>query len=229
MKLSKFIIPMLVVFLMAVTIFVSGCDRENNTVAANDLMQSGIISEEVIASLPAEDVSDAETAGLVFMREEEKLARDVYLTLYSQWSVRVFSNISRSEQMHTDAIALLLEKYEIEDPVQVDSLGVFKNEALQALYDTLLVQGKQSLVEALKVGALIEEVDIRDIQKELDENVDNQDIAYVYENLMRGSRNHLRAFVNNLSAQGVEYAPQILSQEDYLAIINSDWERGGNR
>ena len=179
-----------------------------------------------IDQFPAEDVNDAEAEGLIFMREEEKLARDVYKTLYTHWNIRVFNNIPRSEQQHMDAIKLLLDRYQLEDPVGDDLLGVFKNEALQELYNTLTAQGSVSLVEALKAGALIEEIDILDLQRELDDDVDNQDITFVYENLMKGSRNHLRAFVRNLSRQGVEYVPQKLSEEQYLEIINSDRERG---
>ncbi len=99
---------------------------------------------------------------------------------------------------------------------------MFKNETLQGLYNTLIEQGSVSLIEALKVGALIEEIDILDIQNELNEHVDNQDVTFVYDNLLKGSRNHLRAFVRNLSRQGVEYTPQKLSEEQYLAIINAE-------
>ena len=179
-----------------------------------------------IDQFPVEEVSDAEVDGLIFMREEEKLARDVYKTLYTHWNVRVFTNIPRAEQQHMDAIKLLLDRYQLKDPVDPDSLGIFKNETLQSLYTSLTEQGSVSLVEALKIGALIEEIDILDLQRELDDNVDNQDITFVYQNLMKGSRNHLRAFVRNLGKQGVEYTPQKMSEEQYLKIINSDWERG---
>ncbi len=121
-----------------------------------------------------------------------------------------------------DAIKTLLDRYELDDPVGIDSIGVYKNEILQDLYNVLIEQGNVSLIEALKVGALIEEIDILDIQHELDEHVDNQDVSFVYDNLLKGSRNHLRAFVRNLSRQGVEYTPQKLSEEQYLAIINGE-------
>jgi len=203
----------------------NGC---NSALEANSNLNARNLEATTISidQFPVQNVSDAETDGLIFMREEEKLARDVYKTLYTHWTVRVFNNIPRSEQRHMDAIKLLLDRYELEDPVETDSIGVFKNETLQELYATLIEQGSASLVEALKVGALIEEIDILDLQRELDNNVDNQDITYVYENLMKGSRNHLRAFVRNLSRQGVEYAPQKMSEEQYLEIINSDRERG---
>jgi len=186
------------------------------------------IDPETILEMPSDSLSQAESDDLIFMREEEKLARDVYTVLYQSWGQRIFNNISRSEQMHTDAIKTLIEKYSLTDPVSNDSVGVFMNETLQSLFTTLTEQGKTSLIEALKVGALIEEIDILDLQRELDEDVDNEDIIYVYENLMRGSRNHLRAFVRNLQRQGVIYEPQKLTPEAYQAIIDSDWERGGH-
>jgi hypothetical protein len=88
-----------------------------------------------------------------------------------------------------------------------------------------MTQGNKTDVDALKVGATIEEVDIVDLQKHLKET-DNKDIALVYDNLMRGSRNHLRAFVKNLNTRGITYAPQYLTQTEYNTIIASGIERG---
>ena len=156
------------------------------------------------------------------MREEEKLARDVYNLLFDKWGVKVFNNIAKAEQQHTDVIKVLLVKYELEDPVSNDTPGMFMNEDLQSLYDPLVTKGDSSLVDALLVGALIEEVDIIDIQKEIDDHVDNEDVAFVYDNLINGSYNHLRAFVKNLSRQGVLYIPRLLSEKVYNGIINNN-------
>ena len=191
----------------------AGTDNTQNT-------QS--ITAVTITEFPLEELNQGEIDGLIFMREEEKLARDVYIAMYGKWGKRVFNNISESEQRHMDALKTLFDRYELDDPVGENSLGVFKNETLQDLYNMLIDQGSVSLIEALKVGALIEEIDILDIQYELDEHVDNQDVTFVYDNLLKGSRNHLRAFVRNLSRQGVEYTPQKLSEEQYLAIINGE-------
>lgn len=177
-------------------------------------------------NLPVEALSDQEKSSLLFMREEEKLARDIYLKLYDQWNHQVFNNISASEQTHTEAVLRLIEKYQLTDPVGNNEIGVFVNADLQALYDQLLQQGQTNLVEALKVGALVEEVDILDLENALNEFVDNQDMRLVYKNLMQASRNHLRAFVKNLQNQGVTYVPQRLSQEEFDAIVNSGWETG---
>lgn len=177
-----------------------------------------------IDQMPAGTLSDAEKDGILYMREEEKLAHDVYLMLYDQWNLAIFDNIARSEQTHTDAVKTLIDKYELEDPA-VDAIGSFSNPELQELYDTLVDQGSNSLRDALEVGAAIEEIDILDLEEYMAET-DNEAITLVYENLMKGSRNHLRAFVSTLEKQGFEYAPQYLSQDEYEDIISSPVERG---
>ena len=172
-------------------------------------------------------ISPEEAADLQFMREEEKLAHDVYVTLYEKWGLRVFANISRSEQQHTEAVAYLLDRYDITDPAAGNDLGEFTDEKLQALYDQLVAQGSKSVADALKVGAAIEEIDILDLQERLAET-DNADIERVYNSLLAGSENHLRAFVGNLKARtGETYAPQYLSQAAYNAIVTASGSQGG--
>ena len=120
-----------------------------------------------------------------------------------------------------DAILGLIEKYELEDPAMGLETGEFQNEELQDLFNSLQESGQSDKISALKAGALIEETDILDIQKELNENVDHQDVRFVYENLIRGSSNHLRAFVWVLSRNNVEYEPVLLSQEEYDSILSN--------
>lgn len=164
-------------------------------------------------------LSPAEAASLSFMREEEKLAHDVYVTLYDQWGVQVFTNIAASEQTHTDAIATLLDRYGLSDPAAGNAVGEFNDPALQALYDQLVAQGSLSLVDALKVGAAIEEIDILDLEERIAETT-HADIKLAYNNLMAGSGNHLRAFVSTLEQQtGERYTPQYLDQAAYDAIV----------
>lgn len=172
-----------------------------------------------IMQLPEEDLSINERNGLIFLREEEKLARDVYMYFYEFFPVGPFKNIPKSEQQHMDAIKFLLDRYEIADPASGKNAGEFQNSELQELYIKLTEAGKD-VKEALKVGALIEEIDIRDLRSELDNHVDNQDIQFVYQNLINGSKNHLRAFTRVLKVYGEEYTPGILSEEDYLNIVN---------
>ena len=176
-------------------------------------------ANQFFASTSLDDLSDNEAAGLVFMREEEKLARDVYIYLYETWGQKTFDNIAVSEQAHTDAMLELLYKYGIDDPVGDNPEGVFVDQNLQGLYDTLIATGSASLIDALLVGAAIEEIDLIDIKHLVDELDGNDDIRLVYENLIAGSENHLRAFVRALEQQGIIYTPGHLSQEEYDAII----------
>lgn len=182
--------------------------------------------QQQLSTIPKQSLSDSEKASLAFMREEELLAHDIYAELYKRYSLPIFNNIASSEQTHTEAVLVLLERYELNDPAANHIAGVFTNQTLQSLYDTLLVRGLQSETEALKVGALVEEVDINDLKVQLAEKVDNQDIILVYENLMKGSRNHLRAFTKNLKMRGIIYVPEVLSQADYDAIITGNMEHG---
>ena len=179
-----------------------------------------------LSTLPLEEIQPAESVSLTYMREEEKLAHDVYAQLDQLWgaSVRVFGNIASSEATHTEAIRLLLQRYTLTDPAANAAEAVFQNADLQQLYARLLAQGSVSMIEALKVGAAIEEIDMFDIQADLPA-IDNQDIALVYQNLLKGSRNHLRAFVSALSAQGINYVPQYMSLQDYQTIIDGPMER----
>ena len=225
MRFSHFIIILTLVTIVIGLLNIISCSSSLEA-GIDNTESSQLITAETIAEFPIEELNEGEANGLIFMREEEKLARDVYIAMYDKWGRRVFNNISESEQKHMDALKTLIDRYELDDPVGENALGEFKNETLQDLYNMLIEQGSVSLIEALKVGALIEEIDILDIQNELDEHVDNQDLTFVYDNLLKGSRNHLRAFVRNLSRQGVEYTPLKLSEENYLAIISGEWERG---
>ncbi|NJE84318.1 DUF2202 domain-containing protein [Thermococcus sp. CX2] len=165
------------------------------------------------------DLSQEEIDGLLWMREEEKLARDVYLTFYEMYGLPIFYNIAQSEQTHTDTVLALIEKYNLTDPA-TDEIGVFTNPELQALYDQLVEMGSQSLIDALKVGALIEETDIADLE-EWTAKTDNADIIQVYESLKAGSENHLRGFVSVLANYGVTYEPQVVSEDYYKEVISS--------
>ena len=170
------------------------------------------------------ELTDAEIEGLRWMREEEKLAGDLYTLFDAEYDLRIFANISRSENTHANAVLYLLEQFEIEDSA-VDASGVFANETLQGIYSDLKAAGEVSLLEALKVGAYVEELDILDLEQRL-EDTSNEDIELVYENLLRGSRNHLRAFTRVLAQNGFDYEPTLLSDEYYTETIAAEMERG---
>lgn len=182
-------------------------------------------ASSLVLGLEKTDLTSDEIAGLVKMREEEKLARDVYTALGQIWGMNIFSNIASSEQTHTDAVKTLLNRYAIPDPVVNNNIGVFHSSEMQELYNTLTEQGRQSLGEALKVGAIIEDLDINDLET-LMKATNKNDILVVYSNLQKGSRNHLRAFTKNLDKQGITYTPTYISQEEYNSIVSANQEKG---
>ena len=181
-----------------------------------------------LAQATGAELSVAEIEALLYMREEEKLAQDVYMALYERWGLPIFLNISQSEQSHTDSIKVLLDRYGLADPASSQA-GVFTNPELQALYNELVVRGEVSITEALKTGAAIEEIDILDLENDLAVVV-QPDIQQVFQNLLQGSCNHLRAFVSNLENQSGEiYQPQYLPTEQYQSIISELSGNGAGR
>lgn len=179
---------------------------------------------DYIFNLPMEELSEHELHSLKQMREEEKLARDVYLTLYDKWNVNLFNNIAKSEQTHTDMVALIVEKYGLDDPF-IDELGVFADSAIQELYFTLVEIGNESLAQAVFIGCTIEDLDIYDLEEFL-VDTDNEDIRMVYQNLMKGSRNHARSFNWLYATQGETYVAQFITAAEWEQIISSPSERG---
>jgi hypothetical protein len=141
------------------------------------------------------------------------------------WAPPIFANIASSEATHSAAVKTLLDRYQVADPLEGLPNGTFKTPAFQALYDHLVAASRISLIEALKVGVEIEEMDIRDISGQM-AIVDNKDILMVYDNLVAASRNHLRSFMKLLIQQGGSYVPQYISQAEFDAIVNSPMETG---
>jgi len=219
--LNKF----LVIFLTASLITVAGTSTGMAGPRGNGGGNGGGKDKhEPIDSAP---LSEDEVAGLMFMREEEKVARDSYLTLGGAWGLTIFDNIASSEQSHMDALKKLFDKYELPDPV-IPGVGEFTDPELQELYDALVFWGEKSLMDSLYVGAVIEETDMMDIQHAIDET-DHEDIISTYNTLMCGSRNHLRAFARQIEANGGLYDPSDDYFEDsadyFLAIADSPMER----
>lgn len=91
------------------------------------------------------------------------MAHDVYLKMYEKYQRTVFSNIMVREQRHTDAVKNLPDKSGLAGPAEGKAVGMFENDALQALYDEPIDQRNVSVVEAFKVGVRIEELDIADL------------------------------------------------------------------
>jgi hypothetical protein len=176
--------------------------------------------------LYAQVITDKEKASVLRMREEEKMARDVYMIMNDKWDHQVFSHISESEIYHMSQMKLWVDKFSLDDPVtrNNDKRGVFTDQSLQKLYDELTASGLQSKEAAFRAGAKVEEVDILDLKAALAET-SNTDLQSTYKYLIHASENHLRAFVRNLEALGINYTPVVMTQTVFEEIMNR--QQGG--
>ncbi|MEZ4630246.1 MAG: DUF2202 domain-containing protein [Deinococcales bacterium] len=181
------------------------------------LLVSTLFLNPLVSCATAQQLSNEETKRLLWITEEEKLASDVYHYLYDIWALKAFSNITASESQHQLAMQELLSRYSLSDP-RKDVLGQFSNPDLQQLYDDLIAQGSESLEQALYVGAMIEELDIVDLQKATNLS-SREDIRQVYEQLIQGSVNHLQAFMRQIEMRGFSYTPQYLDLESFKSFL----------
>ncbi|HRY33859.1 MAG TPA: DUF2202 domain-containing protein [Bacteroidales bacterium] len=208
--------------------FLLSCSKTNDeeamtadAVSAELFVEDAALAAKLMSFNPASPstLDSAEITALTFIREEELMARDIYLAMKALWNLPVFNNISKSEQAHANAILFMLNKYQLPDPAAGHQPGIFSNQDIQTLYNALLAQGSQSLVDALYVGATIEDYDIYDIQHHLGNGIDNPDIVFVLNNLLKGSKNHMKAFYNHLKFRGVTYMAQYITQAELDAIV----------
>ena len=219
---------------MAASLVLSSCQKDmnnsKNVQYASLISVSGDGTTSVItdnvksAFIETSALTETESASLLKMKEEEKLARDVYSVLYQKWGSQVFSNISSAESNHLNAIILLLTNYGATG-TSIGEAGVFADSEVQELYNKLVANATLSIEDAYKTGALIEEMDIKDLTLLLSSTT-NENVIMVFDNLLKGSRNHLRAFNRQLTTLGVAYTPVFISQTDYDVIVASAMEKG---
>lgn len=209
--MKKFsITSVLVIIIMTMSLsFLYACDSDND----NNNPNNNVVNQTL---------TDADKEALLFMLEEEKLARDTYIFLNNQWALNQFANIKNSEQMHMDAVENLLIQYNVEYTILPE--GQFENQTLQNFYNQFIVDGAVSQANALQIGATIEDLDIVDLVDYINAT-SNTALINVFESLQCGSRNHLRSFVFGIENAGNTYTPQFLSQEDYDAIIAGSHEQ----
>ncbi|MFN2343331.1 MAG: DUF2202 domain-containing protein [Desulfonatronovibrio sp.] len=176
-------------------------------------------------SQPTAELTADEILAFEHILEEEKLARDVYLALSEIWDISIFEYIAASEEQHIRAMVNLGRRYGQDISATQNAPGVFNNQEFQNYYNDLIDMGMSSPEEALSAGVLVEELDIFDIQVSL-LLIENEEFKTVLQNLLKGSRNHLRSFYATLLAAGGNYSPEFLTQQQFDEIVNSPMERG---
>lgn len=220
----------LTVIVFASSFSLMSCESTESELVASELLSEELVITDVAAVTSAEVATVAEVcsvtttilltesdkAGLLQMREEEKMAGDVYTYFYNLYKYPVFLNISKSEAVHSNAVLNLIKAYGLQDPASTVP-GVFNDTTIQSIYNSLTAKGA-TITDALAVGAFIEEYDIKDLQNEIAAST-NADIRRVYTNLLRASGFHLKSFTRLLKFKGVVYTPQILTQAEYDAIV----------
>lgn len=226
--MQKMIVSLMLMAILLVACGTTSTPTEEIVATATIEKEEVEIEEEIVVeetSQPEEmenvdePLSPEEIAGISYVREEEKLARDLCLTMYEQWGLKFFQNIGDSEAAHSDVAKRLIIRYELEDPVGEDEVGLFSNETLRELYKQLIAQGTLSRIDAIKVGAAIEEISILDLEKYLLQT-DDSEIQLVYEGLLEGSYGHLHSFVRMFEQQSGEvYQPQHLDLEKFNTVM----------
>jgi hypothetical protein len=162
-------------------------------------------------------LTSSEKEGLIFIWEEEKVARDLYASLHEEDNLSIFMNLMKSEQSHMDQAEAVIDQYGLSTPEE-DEPGAFQNQTLQEIYDRLLMEGLPSDEDALQAAAEYEEISIMDLEREL-AATENEDVKVVYQGLLAGSRKHLRSYVAELHDQGIEYVPKYLDKASFEEIV----------
>ena len=239
MKMNKNSALTTVIIIVSIGLL-TGCSKDNpfmnnaksakyNAPAAEDLLYSDLGDEELpdcsFIIVSSASLSPVEIEMLEFVREEEKMAHDVYYVLSGIYKKPVFKNIMKSEQEHMDRVLCLLIHYQLEDPAS-DEIGKFSNPELQKQYDALIDLGITGIVDGLTAGALIEDFDIDNINKWIAQT-DNEAILDVFTNIVCGSGNHLISFTELLDGFGEEYSPTFLSRAAYQAILDEGKQQCG--
>jgi hypothetical protein len=213
-------------FAFALVIGLTSCTQNDDPVVMGQVNMTTSLAaiNQTVINLPTEPLDDAEKARILFIREEEKLAYDVYQTMFDIYGVNMFQNIPNSELSHMEAMLTIIKKYNLTDPMETTARGIYANPVLQSLYTQLVSQGRVSLLAAYQVGATIEDLDISDLNTSL-AVTNNQDVRLVYDFLSKGSRNHLRSFYKNIKNWNGTYIPIYITQAEFDAIVNSAMER----
>ncbi len=159
---------------------------------------------------------------IISVIQEEKVAHDFYEAMYQAHGLVCFRSISKSEGIHMEMVKLLLDVYDIPDPL-VDHYykpGSFKDKKFERLFDDMLRKGSSSIIDALIESARFEELDIYDLETFAD-ITSQTNVRDTFLELSGVSRNHLWAIVKSLEERGVDYEPAVLPARDLNKIITS--------
>ncbi len=166
-------------------------------------------------------LTEDEKLAIIHMREEEKMARDIYRELSKTTKSKAFVNIPVSENRHMDVFDQLIDRYDLEDPVKDESeQGVFTNTKFTKLYKELTEKGKKSDKDAFEVGAMVEDINMANLIK-YGNVTDKKDLKLAYSTLLKQSKHHMSAFYRNLKRVGGDFNPKYITEAQLLEAVNS--------
>ncbi|MCB0873766.1 MAG: DUF2202 domain-containing protein [Actinobacteria bacterium] len=169
------------------------------TMLAAATLALGIAGGATVQS--AQAITSSEAADLQLMRDEERMARDLYRVISTKYGgLLPFSNIQRSEQRHFDAVGSLLTRYDVADPAVGKTAGVYANAEVQRLYDGWRSTALKSKTYAYRVGIALEKRDIADLTRAINATSDPV-TKQVLTNLRSASKKHLAAFTRAANGQ----------------------------
>ena len=232
MKIKKVLALLFAAFTIAAIWLIISCSKSNNLMTDENLLNGSATSEnELYSDITAEelpdcnfkivsstDLTDIEVEMLQYVREEEKMARDVYLVLSGKFKKAIFKKIALSEQEHMDKVLCLMIHFNVEDPAS-DEIGEFTNHHIQDMYDDL-IDLATNIINGLTAGAIIEDYDIKDLNDWM-EVTENESIISVFSNIVCGSGNHIISFTELLNGFDTEYTPTYITEEEYQAILDA--------
>lgn len=169
-------------------------------------------------------LTDAEKNHVLWMREESKVARDLYTFLFNRWGIPVFKKKMVKEQVNMDRSLTIINKYGLTDPIVKDEQGIYSKENFRQMYVELAMRGNSSLPEALRAAAITEELDIMELEDALQNTITNPDLKSIYNTMAVSSRNHLRAIIEQIQCMGEIYGPQRLPEKRFYSIVDSPVE-----
>lgn len=166
-------------------------------------------------------LTEDEKTAIIHMREEEKLARDVYQTLGKTTDSKVFQNIPKSEGRHMDVFDQLIDRYGLKDPVKDESVvGTFTDPLFTDLFAKLTEKGKLSDADAFEVGAMVEDINMANLMK-YGMATEKADLKLAYDTLLVQSKNHMSAFVRQLDRLGKTFEPTHINAQQLSEAVDA--------
>ena len=170
-------------------------------------------------TLPKQDLSQSEKQVLNNARQIEKLAHDVNFTLYSKWNIPAFLRKSSAAEMKTQCVKQLINKYDLQDPVNDNEIGKYADNNLVKIYNNFVEQGSKTLNDAFIVSAQLQDYLIYNLKQD-STKIDNDDIKLVINNLLNSAQRDLAMTVKRLEKFGITYTPKYISQQEFEQIMS---------